>query len=85
LAPQAVTAPDRIEQISLNVDRIASDVIASKEQMTRSIDHLAADHEQMTRKIINLQTLPQYIFYGSRETLTKAASSSAKGHSRRFG
>jgi hypothetical protein len=46
--------------------------------MTRSIDHLTADHEQMTRKIINLQTLQQYIFYGSRETLTQATSSSAR-------
>jgi hypothetical protein len=46
LAPQAATAPDRIEQISRNVERIASDVAVSK--------------EQMAREIMRLQALPQY-------------------------
>jgi hypothetical protein len=63
LAPQAVgadTDSDRIEQITHNVDRIASDIAASREQITRSIDHLAAGQEQMTLEIIRLQAIPQF-------------------------
>jgi hypothetical protein len=51
-------APDRIEQISRSVDRIASDIAVTQQQMTRSIDHLAAEQEQMTREIMSLQ-VPQ--------------------------
>jgi hypothetical protein len=54
LAPPLENAPpDRIEQISRGVDRIA----ASQERVTRTIDHLAADQEQMTREIVKLQAL----------------------------
>jgi hypothetical protein len=62
LAPRAVGAgtPDKIEQITQSVDRIASDITASREQMTRSIDHLAAGQEQMTLQIIRLQAIAQF-------------------------
>jgi len=63
LAPQAVvadTASDRFEQITQNVDRIASDIAASREQITRSIDHLAAGQDQMTLEIIRLQAISQF-------------------------
>jgi hypothetical protein len=63
LAPQAEnadTASDRIEQITQNMDRIASDLAASREQITRSIDHLAAGQDQMTLEIIRLRAVSQF-------------------------
>jgi hypothetical protein len=61
LAPAvADTDSDRIEQITHNVDRIASDIAASREQITRSIDQLAAGQEYMTLEIIRLQALSQF-------------------------
>jgi hypothetical protein len=58
VAPDA--APDRIEVITQSVDRMASDIAASREQITRSIDQLAADQEQMTRELIKLRAVSQY-------------------------
>jgi hypothetical protein len=61
LAPQAdVADADRIEQITQNVDRIASDLAASRDQITRSIDHLAAGQDQMTLEIIRLRAVSQF-------------------------
>lgn len=60
LAPQDAAAPDRIEQITHSVDRIAGEVAASHEQISRSIDHLTAGQEQMTLEIIRLQALSQF-------------------------
>jgi hypothetical protein len=62
LAPAAVadTDSDRIEQITHNVDRIASDIAASREQITRSIDQLTAGQEHMTLEIIRLRALSQF-------------------------
>jgi flagellin-like hook-associated protein FlgL len=70
LAPHAAvaqTAPDRIEQITQNVGQIASSIVASQEQMTRSVDQLAAGQEQMTREIIRLQAISQYALYKNSE------------------
>jgi hypothetical protein len=50
----------RIEQITHNVDRIASDIAASREQITRSIDDLAAGQQHMTLEIIRLRALTQF-------------------------
>lgn len=63
LAPPAEAvkpAPDRLQEITRSVDRISGDIAASREQIARSIDHLAAGQEQMSREIIRLQALSQY-------------------------
>lgn len=62
LAPQVAVAdaPDRIGQITQSVDQIASDIAASREQITRSIDHLAAGQEQMAIEIIRLHAIAQF-------------------------
>lgn len=77
LAPQTVaddTAPDRIEQITRSVDRIASDMASSQQQITHSIDHLAAGQEQMTTEIIRLQAISRYGSSRSGEPLPHPAS-----------
>ncbi|MBO0753666.1 MAG: hypothetical protein J2P53_16220 [Bradyrhizobiaceae bacterium] len=56
VAPEQTT-PERIEQITRSVEQMASDIAASHEQLTRSIDHLAAGQEQMNREIIRLRAL----------------------------
>jgi hypothetical protein len=62
LAPQAAAAgaPDRIGQITQSVNQIASDIAASREQITRSIDHLAAGQDQMALDIIRLHAITQF-------------------------
>lgn len=63
LAPPAAATPaepDRVEQISHNVDEIAANIIATHEQIARSIDHLAGAQEQITREITRLQAISQY-------------------------
>ncbi len=63
LAPQAVvvdTDSDKIEHITHNVDRIASDLAASHEQITRSIDNLAAGQQHTMLEIIRLRALSQF-------------------------
>lgn len=59
VAPEQ-TAHDRIEQITRSVDNMASDIAASREELTRSIDHLAAGQDQIAREIVRLQALSQY-------------------------
>src|SRR5258706_15427380 len=48
-----------------SLDRIATSVATSQEQMTRrverSIDRLAAGQEQTTRQISDVQTIEQYV------------------------
>lgn len=51
---------DRIEQITRSVDQMASGMAASHEQLTRTVDRLAANQEQMTREIIKLRVLSQH-------------------------
>jgi len=61
LAPQAAvaqTAPDTVEQITRNVDRI---VTTSQGQIMRNVDQLAADQEQTAREISKLQAISQYV------------------------
>ena len=77
LAPQTEAddaAPDRIEQITRSVDRIASDMAAGQQQITRSIDHLAAGQEQMTTEIIRLQAISQFGSSKGQEPLPHPAS-----------
>jgi hypothetical protein len=53
------------DAVRQSLDRIATSVATSQEQMTRrmerSIDRLAADQEQTTREISDLQTFEQYV------------------------
>ncbi len=53
------------DAVRQNLDRIATNVATSQEQMTRrierSIDRLAAGQEQTTRQISDLQTVEQYV------------------------
>jgi len=58
LAPQAETAPDTVEQITRNVDRI---VTTSQGQIMRNVDQLAADQEQTAREISKLQAISKYV------------------------
>jgi hypothetical protein len=66
-AEPAQDAPDKVEQISRSVDQIAASIAASHQQMTRTIDHLAADQEQMTRELVRLQTLSHQPAAGARK------------------
>jgi hypothetical protein len=62
VAPPAETVdivPDRYEQITRSVDRLANDIAASRDQTARSIDHLAAGQEQMTRELMRLKAVSQ--------------------------
>ena len=74
LAVPATPSPDQqqLNAMSLDrdtvrqsLDRIATSVATSQEQMTRrierSIDRLAAGQEQTTRQISDLQTVEQYV------------------------
>jgi hypothetical protein len=54
------TVPDRYEQITRSVDRLANDIAASRDQTARSIDHLAAGQEQMTRELVKLHAVSQH-------------------------
>jgi hypothetical protein len=77
LAPQTEAddaAPNRIEQITRSVDRIASDMAAGQQQIARSIDHLAAGQEQMTTEIIRLQAISQFGSSKGQEPLPHPAS-----------
>src|SRR6266446_2292547 len=53
------------DAVRQSLDRIATSVATSQEQMTRrierSIDRLAASQEQTTREISDLQTVEQYV------------------------
>jgi hypothetical protein len=53
------------DTVRQSLDRIATSVATSQEQMTRrierSIDRLAAGQEQTTRQISDLQTVEQYV------------------------
>ena len=49
------------DAVRQSLDRIATSVATSQEQMTRSIDRLVAGQEQTTREISDLQTVEQYI------------------------
>jgi hypothetical protein len=53
------------DAVRQSLDRIATSVATSQEQMTRrierSIDRLAASQEQTTRQISDVQTIEQYV------------------------
>jgi hypothetical protein len=86
LAPQIAvveTTPDRLDQIMRSVDRIASDIAASQQQMTRSIDHLTAGQEQMTREIIILREISRYVPSKKEEVRPHSASGPARRSSQR--
>ena len=70
LAPQAAAAqaaPDPIDPITRGVDRIATTIAASQDQIVRSVENLAAGQERMTREISKLQTIDQYLLYRDAE------------------
>jgi hypothetical protein len=81
LAPQtavAETAPDRLDQITRSIDRIAGDVATTQERITHSIDHLTAGQQQMTREIIRLQAISQYVPSKKEESPLHSASGPAR-------
>jgi hypothetical protein len=81
LAPQtavAETAPDRLDQITRSIDRIAGDIATTQEQITHSIDHLTAGQQQMTREIIRLQAISQYVPSKKAESPLHSASGPAR-------
>jgi hypothetical protein len=58
-AERAENTPDKVEEISRSVDRIAASIDSNQQQITHSIAVLAADQAQMTREIVRLQELSQ--------------------------
>jgi len=56
------------EQITRNVDRIATSIATGQEQMTHSVDRITAGQEQITRGITKLQEIEQYILYKNSES-----------------
>ena len=72
----AASAPDQpqLNAISLDLDAvrrsidglaiaIGTSIATSQEQITRSVDQLAAGQEQMTREITKLQAVERYVLY----------------------
>jgi hypothetical protein len=70
--PNAVS-PD-FDAVRQAIDRIATSITSSQEQMTRSLDQFTADQEQMTREIVKLE---QSILSKNLETSLRPASASA--------
>ena len=73
------TAPDPIDEITRNVDRIVAasqkqmvrsvdQLASSQEQITRTVDQLASSQEQIARDIIKLQAISQYSPYKNSES-----------------
>jgi methyl-accepting chemotaxis protein len=77
MAPDA--ASNRIEEMTQSVDRMASDIAASREQITRSIDQLAAGQEEMTRELVRLRAVSQY---ASGQAAADGSRRAAPRHSR---
>ena len=69
------------DAVRQSLDRIATSVATSQEQMTRrierSIDRIAAGQEQTTREISDLQTVEQYILDRLSTLQTRLASTTA--------
>ena len=65
------------DAVRQSLDRIATSVAASQEQMTRSIDRLVAGQEQTTREISDLQTVEQYILERLATLQTRLAPTTA--------
>ena len=65
------------DAVRQSLDRIATSVATSQEQMTRSIDRLVAGQEQTTREISDLQTVEQYILERLSTLQTRLAPTTA--------
>ena len=69
------------DAVRQSLDRIATSVATSQEQMTRrierSIDRIAAGQEQTTREISDLQTVEQYILERLATLQTRLAPTTA--------
>ena len=69
------------DAVRQSLDRIATSVATSQEQMTRrierSIDRIAAGQEQTTREISDLQTVEQYILDRLSTLQTRLAATTA--------
>src|SRR5258708_1497520 len=69
------------DAVRQSLDRIATSVATSQEQMTRrierSIDRIAAGQEQTTREISDLQTVEQYILERLSTLQTRLAPTTA--------
>jgi hypothetical protein len=74
------------DAVRQSLDRIATSVATSQEQMTRrierSIDRIAAGQEQTTREITDLQTVEQYILDRLSTLQTRLAPATASKPSR---
>src|SRR5258708_28858146 len=65
------------DAVRQTLDRIATSVASSQEQMTRSIDRIVAGQEQTTREISDLQTVEQYILERLSTLQTRLAPTTA--------
>jgi hypothetical protein len=63
IAPEALKGMSvDLDTVRRNVDRIATNMATSQEQMTRSIDQLTTGLENMTREITKLQAVEHMVF-----------------------
>src|SRR5882762_4840294 len=90
IAP-AASIPDQqqLNAISLDLDAvrrsidglaiaIGTSIATSQEQITRSVDQLAAGQEQMTREITKLQAVEQYVLYKNSDPPPRPAPAQAR-------
>src|SRR5258708_40286192 len=72
------------DAVRQSLDRIATSVATSQEQMTRrierGIDRLAAGQEQTTREICDLQTVEQYVLDRISTLQTRSAPTTVSKH-----
>jgi hypothetical protein len=62
-SPEALKAMSvDLDTVRRSVDRIATNMATSQEQMTRSIDQLTTGLENMTGEITKLQAVEQQVF-----------------------
>jgi hypothetical protein len=60
-APASQTSPNTIELITTRIiDRIVTSIAATQEPIVRTVEHLAAGQEQLTREMIKLEAISQY-------------------------
>src|SRR5215468_863950 len=63
-----------VEALRQSIDRIATSIASSQEQMTSSADRLTADQEQMTREIMKLQEIERSVRSKNSEASARPAS-----------
>jgi len=84
IAPAASSADQRqfnamwldLDAVRQSIDRVATSVTTSQEQIRRSVDQLAAGQEHMTREIAKLQAVEQYVLYRSSDPALRPSPAS---------